>query len=110
MEVIIDRKIWLRNESGYESMLLRTKDGKKDCVGIYLTALGIPDELLADKIKAEQINDARIPEWLVRRTGGEIDGLRLYCANDACGLTQPERERNVATIFARHGVEIRFVN
>jgi hypothetical protein len=116
MKLTIDRNIWLRGadaEDGQESFLLRSRDGKRCCVGIYLCALGFTDHELSDKGSDDDLRvedehgeddgvDPRVPAWLRQE-------MRVYGINDDANLTEDDREQQVADRFAVGGVEVEFV-
>jgi hypothetical protein len=114
MKLIIDRKIWLRGEGIEDSYLLRSKDGKKCCIGILCSTLGVPDNELFNKRGAQRLINFELPAWLGPVTANnfmtELDIFRAYDANDQIGLPEDEREKLVAEIFARHDIEVEFVN
>ena len=109
MKLIIDRRVWLRGES--MSALLRVSTQTRCCVGIYLSALGVPDEALAGNPTAYEVNKF-IPEsaeWLLgERCENSDDANDLYGNNDYRSLDPATREQMIAAIFARHGVEVEF--
>lgn len=114
MKLVIDRNVWLRGEGSDRSALLRPTDGKMCCVGIYLKALGVPeDELLKDKT-ARFIKSDLVPEWTRCAPGEKPYPVvsELYQINDGAnlGFSEAERERLIAERFAKHGVKVKFVN
>jgi hypothetical protein len=120
MKLTIDRNVWLRGEGPVASELLRASDGKRCCVGIYLTALGVSDDRIRGKgivgmLEAE--TRASVPGWLsearsssLASTGVPSDVTCLYDTNDFDTATAADRERIIAEIFAKHDVEVEFVN
>ncbi len=113
----IDRSIWLRGadaDDGRNSFLLRPSDGKRCCVGIYLSALGIPDELLSGEsedggvrvpVEDDEYETRRhdlVPNWLA-------DECEVYRVNDDPKLPESEREAFIAQRFAENGVDVTFV-
>jgi hypothetical protein len=110
MKLTIDRREWLRGDP-LASYLLRSSDKKRCCVGIWLKELGCCDSVLAYVGTAYSVNlDSRnivdIPGWA--RVTSDI-GL-LYATNDSNCITEPERETKIAEIFAKHDVEVEFIN
>jgi len=117
MKLTIDRKVWLRGEGGAASKLLRANDGKRCCVGIYLVALGVTDELLTEVSVAHGTGSLRRfvadhTPWLANThvTDASADANYLYSRNDDRGIEESYRERNIAAIFAKHGVEVEFID
>lgn len=123
MELTIDRKVWLHGEGQDRSFLLREPDGKRCCLGIYLAALGIPDESLRGKASPAGIYRAldratreRIPGWLI---GQAYDGTNLNTIIGTCAMefndmteyeiTEADREAKIAKIFFEHDVRVTFV-
>jgi hypothetical protein len=119
MQLIIDRKLWLRGEQ-IVSYLLRFRDGKMCCLGIYGRALGIPAEELLDKGAPDASScrasfQAKAP-WLFK------DGI--YLSRDCKLLMEindfnsdyydepqyQDREDRIKEIFAENGVEVSFVD
>lgn len=117
-ELIIDRAVWLRGEGNEESFLLRAKDQKMCCVGIYLKGLGVEDERLLDTGMAEdtKVLDTKDIGLVVKDLPDEAKWLEdsttageLYRTNDAEGIGEEERETTIASLFKEQGVEVRFV-
>jgi len=107
MKLEIDRRKWLRGE--YPSRLLRVSSRKQCCVGIYLSALGVPDEALLDRCYADSCGVGPLPEearWLL---GHSADAHALYVRNDDA-MAEETREIAIAAIFAKHGIEVTFTN
>ena len=98
MNFVIRRDEWLRGEGFNQSSLLRTRDGKRCCIGIYGRALGIPDEDMRD-VPAAPVNDPRWPQWI---------GDGIYEANDQIGLDEERREARITKIFGKHGDSVVF--
>jgi hypothetical protein len=145
MKLVIDRSMWLHGEGivGGESSLLRTRDGKRCCLGFYCAALGVPDEDLADRPMPSAIVNGRRREpgtsrlyetgahlmrpqhierlgWLVAKADARVivdDVQNLANLNDANVddrnsrvLDEAQRERDIAAVFAKHDVEVEFVD
>ena len=116
MKLTIDRQEWLHGEGSSTSCLLRTSDGKRCCVGIYARALGVKDELLRDVAWPRQniTNhwDAAEAPWLLPWNGvggcNEFERQRLAVLNDAPKIAN--READIKEIFARHDVDVTFIN
>jgi hypothetical protein len=114
MELIIDRKIWLRGEGSDDSYLLRNSDNKQCCVGFLCEALGIDRETLKGKKVADRFE---VPKWMTERWGPEkmigecpLDIQVAYETNDSTKLTEAEREARIAEIFARHDIQVKFID
>jgi hypothetical protein len=114
MKLIIDRNTWLRGVGAANSYLLRPEDGKKCCIGILCSALGVSDnEMFNMRGSQRLINSELLPAWLnPPDTYGYVVGdlFDAYNTNDDIELTEDEREQHVAEIFARHDIEVEFVN
>lgn len=130
MKLIIDRAVWLRGEGKGKSFLLRQEDGKRCCLGIYLAALGVSDELLehvGSPARGLQLSLPAEAGWLIE---AEAYGFRFphensavacdlmhmndapehgYLRIDGLDLTEARREEFVAARFKEHGVEVEFV-
>lgn len=107
MNLEISRREWLRNEGMIASRLLRPRDGKRCCVGIYCRALGISDSVLWDR-SWPCVGELEFPTWLTE--GPDIFTDNLAVTNDLPGLTEDDREYQIAAVFARHGVVVTFVD
>lgn len=117
MNLIINRAEWLRGEGPDDSFLLRTKDNKRCCVGIYLRELGVPDSVLSGMGAADQprVADKLDPEhWLL---SDDHTATELYDTNDTeiqpdsddpIYRDESEREAKIARLFAKHGVFVTF--
>jgi len=120
-KLIIDRTIWLRGESPNRSRLLRSDDGKRCCLGIYLGACGVPDEALMDVESPQGVlirAAAVFPEqalWLLepKRDVNSDQAHRLMLQNDyfaEAGDNPETREQAIASVFADQGIEVTFTN
>lgn len=107
--LVIDRRRWLRGEGGGDSALYRTRDGKMCCVGFYCRMVKrLPIAVIRD---SRWTYDGILPDdhWLNTDDSPDtIDAERLATVNDARGLDDPSRERQIAAIFAKHGVRAKF--
>lgn len=117
MKFTIDRSKWLRGEGDKESRLLRLKDRKMCCVGMYLNQCGATKKALLGLRDAEGLREhvGELPSgsiWLIHNhnRGNSNLAAELYAANDADNLTEEEREAEVAKYFKAAGVEVEFVN
>lgn len=115
MKLEINRNEWLRGEDK-NSCLLRGRDGRMCCLGIYGRAIGIPIDGLLEQMEPERKEDEYgryydWPDWL--GNPGYVDGKptdeqQLITMNDAPSVDESKREQDIAIIFARHGVEVTF--
>lgn len=110
MELVIDRRIWLRGKGFEASKLLRREDQKRCCVGIYLQALGVPDKDMEDRSGATSMELPSEATWLVHRGWKSDIAGELYEANDRKGLSLEAREAKIAKLFGTQGVKVKFVN
>jgi hypothetical protein len=108
-EFVIRRSVWLRGEGPMNSMLLRPSDGKQCCVGIYLSACGVPNEALEHRPNATSVTTVKdlIPTWLLVSS---ITVNWLYRRNDAPYLHDGDREAGIQHLFAEAGVKVTFVD
>ncbi len=122
----IDRSRWARG-GGNKNFLLDGL-GRQCCVGMYLTALGVPDDVLRGTSTADTWGVAgKIPaagSWLNDNVECRTDDAQLlYTVNDRTpGVVPPgddpgpavdseeHRERLIAEVFDRHGVDVEFVD
>lgn len=117
---VIDRLIWLRGERN--SALLRDSDCKRCCLGIYAEACGVADGLMVSTADPAELDEASKKtlcdaggDWLFgedeyshRNSKATND---LIYANDTSMLSsEPQREKNIARIFAENGVTVTFIN
>lgn len=121
----IDRNKWARG--GILPGLLLNGMGSQCCVGLYLSALGVPDEALRGRGCADDVEVQKVlPDQAMWLNFGELsrsdDAQHLYSVND-CTLghaingeehalvieSEEQRERLIAETFARNGVEVEFV-
>lgn len=126
-ELTIKRSEWLHTledlKAG-ESMLYRTEDGKKCCLGIYAEACGVPVSSFANFSQFNQtFRDAdnctvTLPaemSWLLvnepGRTGeASEDAKKLMSNNDDTRMLESEKERIIARYFSYHDVHVTFVD
>lgn len=124
-EFTIDRKVWLRaNEEdrrGYGSYLLREIDQKRCCLGIYLSACGVPDKFLegvgSPGLLHRQVPEVRdlIPRWLIcddpalSEGGNSMSCSSMMEANDDDTTGDIEKESFLTERFAEQGVRVVFV-
>ena len=114
MKLVIDRKVWLRGEGDAVSRLLRPEDQKMCCVGIYGKALGLPDKVLEDVTTATGWGGTTVwPDWVLEEChtlGKTTDIAEVYVTNDEMDFNDRERETRLTLLFAKHGVEVEFIN
>jgi hypothetical protein len=108
---VIDRSIWLRGESG-KSYLLRSRDGKQCCLGIFAHQCGVPKSALRNNGIPDTISvewQSHLPHWMFVGIEMIDDGVVLLMRdNDMPGLSEEERERRIKEGFAKFGVEVSF--
>ena len=118
MRLVIDRSRWRRG-CGPGIGRLRDENGLQCCLGFLGEACGVADEHLLDVAYPNPPSwhsdgDHAWPSWLFAKLNGESYDERTIIAilNDSrCWeLTDAERERRVSERFARHGVEVEFVD
>lgn len=121
----IDRTKWGRNNSAGELSggALRQNDksspsniGKMCCLGFACSKLGVTDKQMTTLTDFKLIglpNDLsksekeKLPKWLFGE-GDDVD--KLASVNDNCLLSDTQKEKRIITIFARHGVKVKFIN
>jgi hypothetical protein len=84
------------------------------CLGFYALACGYSDSEISDRTTPESLTDMnRWPEWMIEEHEGRVYDSDEVCTlinrNDATRITGAKREKEIAAIFARHGVEVEFV-
>lgn len=114
-KLVIDRTKWLRGEGSEASRLLRPSDGKMCCLGFYSLSCGLTDKDIQNIPAAPEI--AEIPEvmdWLIEDCGNRIvhsdDAAELMDYNDTPPIRDTDREAHITEIFAKHGIEVEFIN
>lgn len=131
----IDRSRWARGKPEHgTSNWLRCTDGAQCCLGLFLSACGVPDDELTEIGEPNDVAHDRhhmrketLPgraKWLVCcEPDPEADEwndetgftpseatCRLIDVNDNETLTEPEREAQVREWFALHGIDVAFVD
>ena len=111
MKLTIERKRWLRGDDGEKSRLL-THGGTMCCLGFFARACGYSEEEILDVSTPLGTTEARWPAWIFRAedNGHSQDVFRLISVNDSSVTSEAERERVIAATFAKHGVEVEFVD
>lgn len=120
MKLVIDRSKWLRGEGSYNSYLLRATDKKQCCIGFLCEALGVPkDDLVAIK-GSQRLIQHNLPAWLMTPNDDlfcskKSDLFKAYALNDMYAgepgyIDEANRELEITTLFARHGIEVEFTN
>ncbi len=107
----INRSIWLRGEGGSVSSLLRSRDNKRCCIGIFMGALGVPDEKIAGfaSIQASEELTLIANESCPWTTKSETI-TSLYTTNDYDDIPEKFRESKIAQLFASQGIDVTFVD
>ncbi len=117
MKLVIDRTKWLHGEGAVASKLLRRQDKKQCCIGFLCSAYGVPDSAMEDVGGSQKLSH-KLPSWLkVESYIGENaeyhikdDLFSAYEANDSQKLDEALREESIIAIFAKHDVEVEFIN
>ena len=124
MEIIIDRRTWLRGEGSRKSYLLRTEDDKRCCLGFYAKECGLPDSQIQERVSLRSLffTGSEIPNfnWLGanrRLYNDSKDPKRkrelhdlLTEANDDEVISEQQREERITNLFAQAGFTVRFIN
>lgn len=126
MKLVIDRSKWARAYINGPSLLKQRErakggnagahQGAQCCVGIFLSACGVPDDALEGVGVAENVHHPLPKEarWLTT-THGVGYGKRsdvaqaLYTANDDAKISEETRELIIKETFKKQGVEVEFV-
>jgi hypothetical protein len=110
MNLVIDRKRWLRGEGAHDSKLLRPSDGKMCCLGFYGLACGLSADQIcgAGSPRTALGGLAMWPAWM------RMAAAASHLSDDAADLMEINDdvgdESRIAAIFAKHGVTVRFVD
>lgn len=112
---VVNRSMWLRGRGARASYLL-LDNGQRCCLGFVCAQLGVADEYLLNTPD---------PGWLMADAAGPIHGvlanvgtsarpntltMRAVVINDNKKISDPERERELAALFAEYGYAIEFVD
>lgn len=116
MEVlIIDRMKWLRGIGGEQSKLLDA-NGRMCCLGFECRRLGLEKRDILGVVVPHNTMGKPLPFWLMEVNTNKEMGLSgtdvgeaMFTNDDRC-LSEIQREAKLTVIFARHDVELRFVN
>lgn len=117
MKFQIKRSQWLRGEGSENSYLLRSKDGKKCCVGFFANACGLNDDVIKNRADLVSINhninfDENLNKLIIDgilRLNNDIS-CNIYKTNDDKYLCDGEREPLLATYFKEIDVDVEFVD
>lgn len=109
MKLTIDRKIWLRGEGSEHSILLNNADGRKCCLGIYLSSVGFSDEKIKQKRCPSDVIGS-IPEWLLDNKKDSDLCKELICENDNEHIKEDDREKLIKDLFKKAGIEVEYIN
>jgi hypothetical protein len=114
LKLIIDRTKWLRGDPT-APRLLQPDTGKMCCLGFFALSCGYTAADIIDRTTPESLTDMnrRWPKWVLEEHEGQAFDSDEVCAlinrNDATRITGAKREKEIAAIFAKHGVEVEFV-
>lgn len=120
MKLIIERSKWLHGEGSEESRLLRSEDGKMCCLGFFALSCNLTPDHISDEPTPNEVGirmwDQNVADWLWDDASGleaasylSSDCQALMDINDSVIITEDDREKQIATIFASRGVEVEFV-
>lgn len=113
-KLIIDRSTWYRGKGSNDSRLRRV-DGLKCCLGFYgelrgVDALHLDNRLMpVSPLVDVSRGSNRWPDWLFSRDLVEARAT-LANINDNTLHAEAVRERLITAEFAKHGVEVVFVD
>lgn len=111
----IDVDRWYRGKGGTDSRLLRKQDGMMCCLGQYLAACGVDQDVLRgvggpvsikDRLEGK-VRDSLLEEWQ-GDLAGKLETLHIMQYNDATLLTEEDRRKRVREFFAGIDVEVSF--
>ena len=111
--VVIERKKWLRGTPNQRMNFLLDTHGNQCCIGVYLSACGVPDTDLLNVGAANRLKAVKgESQWLVERRGTfcvpSDDADDLYNENDHNQHFQRASEKKITALFAKHDVEVKF--
>lgn len=107
----ISREKWLRGKGGYDSYLIRPRDGKQCCLGFYLKACGVAPGILKGKKTPKFLRRTDIPQeaqWLIAGESNSAATNFLTGCNDSWRRLPNTQEELIAKEFRKHGVKVIF--
>ena len=122
----IDRRTWIRGIKSSESLLLRSKDGMQCCLGFICEQMGVKREAMLDVssphglfgiIPTMEFSLATIPQEM--RVLVTVDDvvitntlltMKAMQINDSTSMDDSEREADLKALFAKHDIELVFIN
>jgi len=113
MELVIDRSKWLRGSGN--SLLFRPTDGKMCCLGFYGLSCGLTQEDMNGlgapfEIHGQKWQENSSANWLFdHHWGCSSYCYNLMAINDRLDFSEEVREREIAKIFAQHGITVKFI-
>lgn len=99
MNVVVDRRTWLRGEGAWDSSLLRKSDNKMCCLGFACEQAGVPRERLMD-VSYPNNED----------TFNGVDVEPLATVNDDPDINDTEREATLIKDGAALDIHFTFIN
>ena len=105
-EFTIDRAKWGCGGGRGQGQLLNPDTGKQCCVGIYLSALDVPDDKLVNRGTPVDKDVPPEARWLVNDYGNKTESL--YLANDIEHITPFDRESLIRALFYVHDIHVNF--
>lgn len=122
-ELTIPRSIWLHGEGSDNSMLLRSRDNKQCCLGIFLAAAGVSRNELSCKVTPMALTAttkdrvATVYPWLIDSRYHSSDGgpdlpdvNTLMNTNDNECMLEEQREHHITEAFAAYGITVTFTD
>jgi len=118
MKLTIERSKWFRGHGPDHSKLLRA-DGKMCCLGFYCLALGMTQTHILDVADPnDAMKNLRLwprGAWLITKEDGDFrtnssDCHDLMHMNDKFDINQADREIEITKMFAKHKVQVEFVD
>lgn len=108
MKFTIDRKKWLRGDE--DSLLLRKKDRKMCCLGIFLNECGMKKKDLMGKGSPYSL-DTPLPQqaqWLTNQWGNADLTRELMKVNDDDTICDNTREKKLRELFRKKNITVHF--
>ena len=112
LNLVIDKKFWIRGD-GYEySKLLRTSDGKMCCLGFLALECGLDEGRIENMETPTDVgkNGSEFWDWLMEDNGlDSVECTRVVRINDNSHVSDSERMRELYDIFSEHEIDVTFV-
>ena len=111
-KLIINTKMWLHREGAAPSLLLRTLDGKRCCLGIYLQDnCGVSPDFLRGVLSPGLLPESvALPDWMIIEDINFTLVEKMMTVNDDANLTEEEVRAQIMQLFAEADIDVEYVD